>query len=129
LQSDTAATAKHITCEALAAAGTPCPPKVSPGSLNFGEVALGTTSAAQTVTITNTLSTTLTFGTISLVGADPGDFGISANTCGSSLAAGASCTISLTFTPGAAGALTANLQINESGSGSPLIVALKGSGQ
>jgi hypothetical protein len=127
LQSDTAATAKHITCEALAQAGTPCPPKVTPGNLNFGTVALGTTSAAQTVTVTNQTTSVLTFGTISIVGTDHVDFG-QTNNC-VSLPAGGSCTISVTFTPGAAGALTANLQINESSTGSPELVALSGTGQ
>jgi len=128
LQSDTARTAAHITCEALTAVGTPCPPKVTPGSLTFAKTPLGTTTAPQTVTITNQTTATITIGAVSIVGADHGDFGLAGNNCGA-LAASGSCTISVTFTPSAAGTRTANLQINESSSGSPLIVALTGTGQ
>jgi hypothetical protein len=50
------------------------------------------------------------------------------NNCGTSLAAGASCTVSVSFAPTAAGAATGTLSVNSSAPGSPLTVALSGSG-
>jgi len=127
-QSDSARTAAHATCEALAAVGTPCPPKVSPTSLNFGTVAVNTTSGTLTVTVTNNTGSTLTFSGVATVGADHGDFGIAGNTCVGNLANGGSCTIGVTFTPSAAGTRTAKLQISDNGGGSPQIVSLTGKG-
>jgi hypothetical protein len=56
-----------------------------------------------------------------------GPFGES-NNCGTSLAAGASCTVSVSFAPTAAGAATGTLSVNSSAPGSPLTVALSGTG-
>jgi len=128
-QTDSARTAAHATCDALAAVGTPCPPEVSPTSLNFGTVTVGTTSAAQTVTVTNDTGSTLTFSGVATVGADHGDFGIASNACVGALAVNASCAIGVTFTPSATGLRTANLQISDNGTGSPQLVPLKGTGQ
>jgi len=99
----------------------------SPTSLTFPSTPLGSTSAAQTVTVTSTgsiaLPITSTFG-----GADPGDFQVSGGTCGSSVPAGNSCTITVTFSPQAINTRTGTLQISGSFAGSPLTVALTGSG-
>ena len=56
-----------------------------------------------------------------------GPFGES-NNCGTSLAAGASCSVGVTFTPTAAGAASGTLSVNSSAPGSPLTVALIGTG-
>ena len=128
-QTDSARTAAHATCEALAAVGTPCPPKVSPTSLNFGTVTVGTTSAAQTVTMTNLASSAINFSSIAIVGTNHGDFSIASNTCGASLAGGGSCAIGVTFTPSATGARVAELRFTDNGGGSPQTVPLKGTGQ
>jgi hypothetical protein len=50
------------------------------------------------------------------------------NTCGSSIAANGSCTVSVTFTPTASGAASGTLSVNSSAPGSPLTVALSGTG-
>src|SRR6202046_567527 len=50
------------------------------------------------------------------------------NNCGTSVAAGASCTVGVTFAPTAAGAATGTLSVNSSAPGSPLTVALSGTG-
>jgi hypothetical protein len=50
------------------------------------------------------------------------------NNCGTSLAAGASCTVTVTFTPTAAGSASGTLSVNSSAAGSPLTVALTGTG-
>ena len=80
---------------------------VSTNSLTFSGVAVGTTSAPQSVTLTNagTAALAISSATIS------GDFSISNNTCGSSVAAGGSCTISVTFTPQGSGPWTGTLTI------------------
>ena len=75
---------------------------LTPGSLNFGTVTSGHSSAAQTATLKNTGSTPLIISSIAFTGANPSNY-IESNTCpssSSSLAAGASCTISVTFKSG-----------------------------
>jgi FG-GAP-like repeat/Abnormal spindle-like microcephaly-assoc'd, ASPM-SPD-2-Hydin/FG-GAP repeat len=75
------------------------PITVSPGLLSFGTQTSGDKSAAKTVTVKNTGTTAWTMGTISYAGSSSTDFSTSADTCGSTLAAGASCTISVVFDP------------------------------
>ncbi|MFD9130189.1 choice-of-anchor D domain-containing protein [Kitasatospora sp. NPDC059571] len=94
-----------------------------PAALTFSAQAPGTTSAAQTVTVTNTGSAAATVSGISTTG----DFA-QTSTCGSSLAANASCTVRVTFTPSASGARTGSLTIAGSASNSPATVALTGTG-
>jgi hypothetical protein len=100
---------------------------VAPNSLWLGAQAMGSPSPAVTVMMTNNLPTALPFS-ITFTGADPGDFA-QTNTCGASLAAQSSCTLSVTFTPTAAGTRTATMNVNDSANNSPQMVALKGVGQ
>ena len=103
---------------------------LSPTSLSFGNHQVNTTSSAQTVTLTNSGNAALTIHSIGLSGPNSGDFH-QQNTCpsgSSTLAAGASCTISVTFTPTADGSRSASLTITDNASGSPQSVALSGSG-
>ena len=72
---------------------------LNPVVLSFGATTVGATSAAQNVTISNTGGAAVALGTISAAG----DFAVSANTCGSSLAAGVGCTVAITFAPTASG--------------------------
>src|SRR5436305_1263287 len=65
---------------------------VTPTSLVFSALPAGTTSPAQTVTLTNTGPAQLSINGISTGGANAGAFGFT-TACGSSLAVGASCTI------------------------------------
>jgi parallel beta-helix repeat protein len=80
---------------------------VAPTALNFGSVATGTTSAAQTVTVSNPTSSAAPV---------------------SSVAAGASCTVSVTFKPTAAGSASANLTVASNATNPSLTVALSGTG-
>lgn len=114
----------------LEAYGTSAPPAtLAPSSLNFGNVTKGTTSASKTVTLTNNLNRLLTISSISVTGTNPGDFP-KTTTCGSTLAAFANCTVSVSFKPAATGARSATLAISDSpDSGSPHHVALTGTGQ
>jgi hypothetical protein len=94
--------------------------------LSFTAVA-GITTAAQTASLKNTGNAPLTITGITITGANPGDFA-QTNTCGSSLDAGASCAISVTFTPASAATFTASLSIADNATGSPHTVSLQGSG-
>jgi len=85
------------------------------------------TSGAQTFTLTNTGGTTANISSISITGANANDF-VQTSNCGSSLAAGARCTIAVMFTPNATGTLSATLSIADNASGSPQTVSLSGSG-
>src|SRR5574340_664813 len=62
-----------------------------------------------------------------ITGSNAGDFAQS-NSCGSSLATNASCTINVTFTPTASGARTASISVTDNASGSPQTVSLTGTG-
>ena len=104
---------------------------LTPASLSFASTNVGNTTAAQTVTLKNTsASLTLTINTngITFTGTNPGSFTQTATTCGTSLAAGASCTISVAFKPAAGGPLSANLSVADNATGSPQSVTLSGTG-
>jgi hypothetical protein len=99
-----------------------------PASLNFGTVTVGTTSAPQTVTLTNEgTSGKLNITGIKFTGTNPADFA-QTNTCGSSVPARGTCTITVTFTPTATGTRTASLGVYDDGGGSPQTVAVSGTG-
>ncbi len=95
----------------------------SPSSESFGSTTVGSTSAAQSVTVTNPGSAAVSMNSVGITG--PFAEG---NNCGTSLAAGASCTVNVTFTPTAAGAASGTLSVSSSAPGSPLTVALSGTG-
>ncbi|MFZ0961785.1 MAG: Ig-like domain repeat protein [Terriglobia bacterium] len=107
---------------------TPTPAvSLSSTSLTFSPQNLGTTSASQTVTLTNTGTATLSITSVNLTGTYPGDFA-QTNNCGSSVAAGASCTINVTFTPAAVGSRSAEVSILDNASGSLQLINLSGTG-
>jgi hypothetical protein len=101
--------------------------QLSPTSLSFGNQAVGTSSAAQVVTITNTGTSTLVFTNIRITGNNRLDYSQS-NTCGSTLAANASCTINVVFTPTKPGSRTAAVSVTDNAAGSPQSVPLSGTG-
>jgi hypothetical protein len=100
---------------------------VSARKLYFGAKVIGTTSRAKIVTVTNKGSSTLAIKKIYIGGLDPGDFA-ETNTCGSALAAGASCTVNITFTPSAKNLRQAGLGISTPDPASPDAVLLNGGG-
>ncbi|MEU1034182.1 discoidin domain-containing protein [Streptomyces mirabilis] len=95
----------------------------SPGSLTFADQAVNTTSAAQTVTVTNSGT-----DTASIAGVTAGGDFAQTSTCGTSLAAGANCTVSVTFRPTASGTRTGTLTLTGNQSNNPTTVALSGAG-
>jgi hypothetical protein len=91
--------------------------------LSFSNQGIGITSAPQTVTLTNIGNAPLTISSVAVTG----DFA-ETNTCGASVAAGANCEISVTFTPTATGTRTGALTISDNATGSPHVVQLLGGG-
>ncbi|RKR86272.1 glucose/arabinose dehydrogenase [Micromonospora pisi] len=110
--------------EVYAGSGTGGPAlSLSPGSLSFGSRTVGSPSPASAVTVTNAGTAAANLTGVSVTG----DFAQSHN-CGSSLAAGATCTVNVTFTPTASGARTGTLSVVSNAPGSPHTVALSGTG-
>jgi uncharacterized repeat protein (TIGR01451 family) len=115
--------------------GTIPPVTLAPTSLTFSSQTVGTTSAPQGVTVTNTGTGTVTFTGFTVTGANSADFGVPlpnspamCNPLQGTLAAGASCTINVLFTPTATGTRTATLNIADGAAGSPQTVTLTGTG-
>src|SRR5207244_9230765 len=101
---------------------------LNPTSVSFSNQKVGIGSSAQAVTLTNSGTTPLSISSIALTGTNTADFAQS-NTCPSgsnTLAAGSSCTISVTFTPGASGARSATLTFTDNAADSPQTVTLSG---
>lgn len=98
---------------------------LTPASAAFGSIyAGGGTSAAQTFTVTNTSLISLTITSVSITG----DF-TETTTCGTTLAAGATCTVSVIFAPTAAGARSGILTVaNSSTANGTLTATLSGTG-
>lgn len=114
-----------VTVPVILSAGQIDAPLVSlnPPSLNFALQNINTTSASQTITVANTGA-----GSLSITGiAASGDFSF-ITTCGSTLGARANCSISVTFTPTAAGPRTGAITITSIVADSPHRVSLSGTG-
>jgi len=88
------------------------PVSVSPLKITFPSRKVGTASAASTVLVTNDQATTLSITSVTMGGADPGDFPYK-SACKSTLLPGADCTISVTFKPTTTGSRTAELMISD----------------
>ena len=96
---------------------------VSPSSVAFGDVAVGSSSTSRTITVTNNQSVAVTIGSIT----GSSDFS-ETNNCGSSLAANSTCTIHATFNPSVYAIETGSITIQDSAPGSPHLVSLSGTG-
>jgi hypothetical protein len=105
---------------------TPAPLVLSPTSLDFGSVAVGQHSQL-TVTATNSSASPITFGSLT----STGSYAVTNGTCpasGATLAAGAQCSLDITFAPTATGMQTGLLSLSSSATQLPLAVALTGVG-
>jgi hypothetical protein len=98
---------------------------VSPTNLAFGQQALGTSSHSQAVVLTNTGLTALTLSNVAVAGINAADF-VQSNTCGTTLAAAASCEINVTFAPLASGNRSASVSVTDNAPGSPQLIVLTG---
>jgi len=113
---------------ALSGTGTGPAVKLSATSLSFGSEKVGSASASQSVTVTNTGNQALSITSIAITGTNASSF-VFANTCGTTIPAGANCTIHGHFAPTITGALTATVTITDNAGGSPQTIALSGTGQ
>jgi hypothetical protein len=98
-----------------------------PANLNFGTQPVGTRSLAKKITLTNKGNSAISITSIAITGTDAGDFA-ETNTCGKSVASGASCFIKVTFKPLVKGKRTADVSVYDNGGGSPQEVGLIGTG-
>jgi hypothetical protein len=98
---------------------------VAPNALAFPPTPVGGASLGQSVTVTNTGTTSISLASIGLGGTDPRDF-VTLNNCGATLGSGASCTVFVAFTPKAAGSRSATLNLADDATGSPQTVPLSG---
>jgi hypothetical protein len=108
-------------------AGTGTFVQLVPTKLNFGTQPVGTRSLAKKITLTNKGSVTVNISGIAITGTDAGDFA-ETNTCGKSVASGASCFIKVTFKPLVKGKRTADVSVYDNGGGSPQQAMLIGTG-
>ena len=95
----------------------------TPASLSFASQAINTTSPAQSVTVRNTGTAAASISSV----ATSGDFS-QTNTCGAAIAAGASCTVAVSFRPTVVGSRSGALTIAGSATNSPSTVTLAGTG-
>jgi hypothetical protein len=111
----------------LSATAVP-PVTFAPASLTFASQALGKTSAAKTITLTNNQAATLTLDSI----AASGQFsavGGGKKPCGTTVNAHATCTINVTFTPAQGGTIPGAVSFTHDAPGSPQNIKLSGTGQ
>ena len=109
----------------LSGVGVPPTITLNPSSLSFGAVAVGTTSAAQTITLTNNGPGPLAISDMTIQGPNASDF-LQTNNCPASLAASASCTINISFKPSLNAPEFATLTMYDDAVSSPQTVALMG---
>ncbi len=118
----------------MAVSGTAIPPvtsapgvQMTPSSLSFGSVTVGSFSGVQNVTVNSVGTAPLTLTAISSTNSA---FTVSGGSCvaGAVIAVGSSCTISLRFQPTAAGAQTAMLNVSQNASVSAASTSLSGTG-
>jgi hypothetical protein len=96
---------------------------LTPTTMTFSSTVVGVTTAPKTATLTNSGGAAATISSITTTG----DFK-QTTTCGTTLAAKSSCTISITFTPIASGTRTGTTTVVDSASGSPRKIQLSGTG-
>jgi hypothetical protein len=97
-------------------------PILSATSLAFGNQKVATRGTAQTITVTNSTASVFNASAISLTGSNPTQFAMGTN-CGTALGSGATCSITVLFTPARAGTQSANIVVPGVGN-----IALSGTG-
>lgn len=113
------------TAELAGGQSAPASLVISPASLEFGELAVGSQSQPITITISNPNIGAVALETVLLAGMDFSE----KTDCGQSLAPGASCTMQVSFKPVIPGERAGNVEIAGSDSGSPHFVAVVGTGK
>ena len=100
---------------------------VAPGSITFGAQTVATTSGPSTAIVTSLGSAAVDFSSVSLSGANAGDFAVG-GTCGGSLAPAATCTLTVTFTPSAPGPRSAQVTLASNAGNNPVVLDVGGTG-
>ncbi|MGA3023791.1 MAG: choice-of-anchor D domain-containing protein [Bryobacteraceae bacterium] len=100
---------------------------LDPGSLSFGTHSVNS-STTKTVTLTNSGATALSITNIAVTGSSAADF-MQTSRCPSSLAAMASCTVSVTFKPVSKNTFSAGLTITDNALSGTQTVLLTGAGK
>jgi hypothetical protein len=119
---DDAAGSPHVV--SLSGTGIGPVASLSSNTLSFAGQIVGTTSAAQALTLSNSGNAPLAISSITATG----DYALTHN-CVSPLAGEASCTLSVTFAPTVAGGRAGTLSVADNAAGSPRTVGLSGVGQ
>jgi len=100
----------------------------SPASVFFGTRAVGTGGSTPTpVQLSNTGTASLTITGITMIGPNTSDFGLS-QSCPGTLAAGANCTLNISFTPAGGGPRKAGIAVTDNAAGSPHTLIVTGGG-
>jgi hypothetical protein len=110
----------------LSGNGTAPSLSLSATALSYGTVGVGN-SSSQVVTVSNTGTGSLSITSMTISGANPGDYS-QTNTCSGVVAASGSCSVTIVFTPQASGQRTATLSIYSNASSSPSTISLTGTG-
>ena len=113
-------TTKSVVATIMLTVGTV---EIVPASIDFGAVIKHHSSTPQTTTLTNTAKTALSINSVTITGPFS-----QTNNCGTSVAAGGSCTVTVTFTPSALGSVTGDVSISDSSVDSPQQVSVSGTG-
>jgi len=111
----------------LSGTGLAAAPAVTliPGTLDFGTTTQGTSTTAN-ISVKNAGTATLHITNVALGGANANDFAFSAPSCNSAISANAACTITVTFTPLAAGLRSAAITLTDDDPNSPQVVSVSG---
>jgi hypothetical protein len=113
----------------LSGTGIAAAVSLSGSGLSFGNQTVGSTSAAQTETVTNSGTANLTISAVTMGGTNTSDFAKSADTCtGATVIPNSICTVSVTFAPSATGSRNASLNFIDNANGSPQTVNMSGTG-
>jgi hypothetical protein len=99
----------------LSGNGTNPNAQVSPGSIDFGNQPVHVISQTETITLQNSGTAPLTYTSVGVTGADPGDFSVSDTGCAAvgTLAPSDTCGITVAFNPTATGARSAVVDVND----------------
>jgi hypothetical protein len=100
-----------------------------PATLAFTQTVVGTNILQQSTTLTNGGSALLQISNMSITGANAGDYSVTGNNCGSSVAAYASCQITVSFAPTAAGTRLGALSVTDNATGGVQFVSVSGTAQ
>ncbi len=128
LNSNASGSPALIDLEGTGTAGAQATATLTTTDLGFGNQLVGTPSAAQSLVVTNAGGAPLVIGIDVEGGADPGDFAITDGCAGQTIAPGATCTVTVVFTPAVFGARSATLTFNSNASNNPVMVTLHGNG-